>query len=77
MQKPFIKANSKNAAKFLKNFIKKDAFPIKSIQVDEGIEFMKYFETTSPKINGNVNRMNRIITAEFLHEALEDSLVIY
>ncbi len=28
----------------------------------------------SPKINGNVERMNRIITEEFLHETLEDSL---
>ncbi len=50
---------------------------------------MKDFETTceelkiplfvlppaSPKINGNVERMNRIITEEFLHETLEDSLV--
>lgn len=87
---PFIKANSKNAAKFLKNFIKNAAFPIKSIQVDGGSEFMKDFEATceelniplfvlppaSPKIKGNVKRMNRIITEEFLHETIEDSLVV-
>ncbi len=29
----------------------------------------------SPKINGNV--VNRIITEEFLHETLEDFLVVY
>ena len=76
---PFIKANSKNVAKFLKNFIKKAAFPIKSIQVGGGSEFMKDFESTceelkiplfvlppaSPKINGNVERMDRIIKQNF------------
>ena len=33
------------------------------------------FQPASPKINGNV--VNRIITEEFLHETLEDSLVVY
>ena len=86
---PFLKANSKNAAKFLRHVIKNAVFPVKSIQVDGGSEFMKEFESTceelhiplfvlppaSPKINGNVERMNRIITEEFLQDTLEDSLV--
>ena len=72
----------------MRHVIKNAVFPIKSIQVDGGSEFMKEFESTceelniplfvlspaSPKINGNVERMNRIITEEFLHDTLEDSL---
>ena len=84
----YSKANSKNAAKFLREVIKNAKFPIKSIQVDGGSEFMKEFEETckelniplyvlppaSPKINGNVERANRTITEEFFSKTLADSL---
>ena len=42
----YSKANSKNAAKFLREVIKNAKFPIKSIQVDGGSEFMKEIEYT-------------------------------
>jgi transposase InsO family protein len=72
--------------KVLKNF----PFPVKSIQVDGGSEFMKYFEDScrrhdiplyvipshKPKYNGRVERSNRIMREEFYSrkDMLEDSL---
>ncbi len=38
---------------------------------------MKDFEKTLPKINRNIERMNRIIIEKFLHEPQGDSLIVY
>jgi putative transposase len=75
----YTNATSFSARSFLQNCIKKMPFKIKSIQVDGGSEFMKYFEEecshqsiplyvlppASPKYNGNVERSNRIFREEF------------
>jgi transposase len=76
----YSNANSHSAMKFLEEKVIKDfPFPIKSIQVDGGSEFMKYFEDSCrrqdiplyvlppsrPKYNGRVERSNRILREEF------------
>ena len=72
-------AGSLNAKRFLDSLIKKLPFPIKSIQVDGGSEFMKNFEDAcnaygielfvipprTPELNGNVERANRTLRYEF------------
>jgi transposase InsO family protein len=73
-------ATSKNARDFLLNhLIPSLPFGVKSIQVDGGSEFRKYFEETckelkiplfvlppySPKYNGRIERSNRTIREEF------------
>lgn len=72
-------ASSKNAKNFLQQLIADAPFPIKSIQVDGGAEFMKDFELEcekngiplfvlpprSPKYNGNVERANGVTRDEF------------
>ena len=73
-------ATSKNAKDFLINhLIPTLPFNIKSIQVDGGSEFRKYFEEVckelniplfvlppySPKYNGRIERSNRTIREEF------------
>ena len=64
-------------------------FPIKSIQVDGGSEFMKYFEEecrklniqlfvlppSRPQWNGGVERSNRIFREEFWHQNLNSSSI--
>ena len=42
----YSKANSANATKFLKELIENASYKVRSIQVDEGSEFMKDFEDT-------------------------------
>ena len=81
VSKSYSSANSKNAKEFLiNNVLKKFPFRIKSIQVDGGSEFMKYFEEgcrennielyvlppRSPKYNGRIERFNRIVRDELL-----------
>jgi transposase InsO family protein len=77
----YINADSKTAARFLEKVIAEMPFPIKSIQVDGGSEFMKDFESLcairqiplhvlpprSPKLNGNVERTNGTFRYEFYH----------
>lgn len=72
-------ATSQAGAKFLKKVIEEMPFPIKSIQVDGGSEFMGEFEKAckdhnielfvlppkKPKYNGCVERSNRIFREEF------------
>lgn len=72
-------ATSAAAAKFLKKIIKELPFPVKSVQVDGGSEFMKDFEEacsslqiplyvlppSRPQYNGGVERGNRIFREEF------------
>jgi len=72
-------AGSLNAKRFLEFLIKKLPFPIKSIQVDGGSEFMKNFEDAckeygielfvipprTPELNGHVERANRTLRYEF------------
>lgn len=72
-------ATSRSAAKFLRKVVKDMPFPIKSIQVDGGSEFMKYFEEECeklnielfvlppkrPQYNGGVERSNRTFREEF------------
>lgn len=73
------KATSSAALKFLHKVIKEMPFPVKSIQVDGGSEFMKYFEEgcqksnialyvlppSRPQYNGGVERGNRTFREEF------------
>jgi transposase len=72
-------ATSAAAAKFLRKVIADMPFPIQSVQVDGGSEFMKDFETACQKLNiplfvlppsrpqwnGGVERGNRIFREEF------------
>ena len=71
-------ATSTAAAKFLRKLVKELPFPVKSIQVDGGSEFMKDFEEeckrlniplfvlppSRPQWNGGVERSNRIFREE-------------
>ena len=86
----YSRARSKDAAKFLKELVKKAPYKILSIQVDGGSEFMKEFEEAcedlgielfvlppaSPKYNGGVERANRILREEFYEnpKLLADSI---
>lgn len=79
-------ATSKNAADFLEHMKRKFPFPIRSVQVDGGSEFMADFEKAcsnhniplfvlpprSPEYNGNVERSNG--TAKYEFYAQYDSL---
>lgn len=82
-------ATSKAASRFLRKVIKDMPFPIKSIQVDGGSEFMKFFEEECRKLNiqlfvlppkrpqwnGGVERGNRIFREEFWHQDLNSSSI--
>lgn len=75
----YKEANSRNAADFLEHMKHKFPFPIVSIQVDGGSEFMADFEKAcsrdniplfvlpprSPEYNGNVERSNGTAKYEF------------
>ena len=72
-------ATSNAAAKFLRKVIEEMPFKVKSVQVDGGSEFMKYFEEecqklgvelfvlppSRPQWNGGVERGNRTFREEF------------
>lgn len=78
----YTQATSTVAAKFLKQMRAQMPFPIRSIQVDGGSEFMKDFETAceaeniqlyvlppkSPKYNGCVERRNATFKYEFYYQ---------
>ncbi len=85
----YSNATSQSAKKFLEELIAKFPFPIISIQVDGGSEFMGDFEAVcavlnlelivlplaSPKKSGGVERGNRIFREEFYARSLlSDSL---
>ena len=75
----YQEATSKNAADFLEYMQHSFPFPIQSIQVDGGSEFMAFFENAckqakiplfvlpprSPELNGNVERGNGTAKYEF------------
>ncbi len=75
----YQEATSKNAADFLEHIKQELPFPIRSIQVDGGAEFMAYFENACkkakiplfvlpprcPELNGNVERNNGTAKYEF------------
>jgi len=77
--KAFKSATARNARDFLDRLIEKCPFPIRAIQVDGGSEFKAEFENAcqakdirlfalpprSPKLNGQVERVNRSYTEEF------------
>jgi transposase len=83
-------SKSASAAKFLNHVINAMPFPIKSIQVDGGSEFMRNFESECaklnialyvlppkrPQYNGGVERGNRTFREEFYarRDLLADSL---
>ena len=85
----YNKANSANAAKFLKELNENIPYEIKSIQVDGGSEFMDEFEKAckeldiplfvlppaKPTYNGKVERSNRIFREEFYEDLTEDTIV--
>lgn len=78
----YREANSRNAADFLEHMKQMFPFPIRSIQVDGGAEFMGEFEKAaatsniplwvlpprSPEYNGNVERGNGTAKYEFYHQ---------
>lgn len=80
----YDRATSTAAASFLTKLLAQSPFPIESIQVDGGSEFMAAFETAcqqhgialyvlppkSPKLNGTVERMQETWRGEF-YEAYE------
>lgn len=86
----YSNAKSSSAKRFLLDFIKQAPFPIQSIQVDGGSEFMAEFEDAcaalniplivlppkKPEYNGGVERGNRTFREEFYTRAdlLEDSI---
>jgi len=77
--KCYSQATSRHAKKFLEELIEQAPFPIESIQVDGGSEFMRHFEEACeelgialyvlpprrPQYNGGVERGNRIFREEF------------
>jgi len=79
VQKIYRQATSNNSEDFLKIIIQKMPFPIISIQVDGGSEFMSVFEQAcaqkaiplfvlppySPQLNGGVERCNGTFRYEF------------
>jgi len=86
----YSNATAKSAKRFLVELMEICPFPITSIQVDGGSEFMADFESASrelglelfvlppakPKYNGGVERGNRIFREEFYarNDVLADSL---
>ena len=86
----FSNATAKSAKRFLLDFVEQAPFPILSIQVDGGSEFMAEFEEAcaelgiplivlppkKPEYNGGVERGNRIFREEFYNRSdlLEDSV---
>ena len=84
VSKTYWQATSHNAENFLRFLIKKMPFPITSVQVDGGSEFMGDFEKAckkmnillfvlppySPQLNGGIERANRTFRYEFY--ALKD-----
>lgn len=83
----YRKATAANAAQFLRYMISKFPFPITSIQVDGGSEFMGEFEALckelgialyvlpprSPEYNGCVERSNGTVKTEFYSQYEGDS----
>jgi len=86
----FSHAKASSAKRFLLDFVNRAPFPVESVQVDGGSEFMAEFEDTcaqlkiplivlppkKPEYNGGVERGNRIFREEFYNRAdlLEDSV---
>ena len=86
----YSNAKATSAKKFLKELIQVAPYPIKSVQVDGGSEFMAEFETecerlklklevlppSKPTYNGGVERANRTFREEFYDEpeVLADSI---
>lgn len=85
VSKTYWQATSHNAENFLRFLVKEMPFPVKSVQVDGGSEFMGDFEKAckkmnislfvlppySPQLNGGVERVNGTFRYEFY--ALQDS----
>jgi transposase InsO family protein len=86
----YSNATAKSAKRFLLEFVKESPFPILSIQVDGGSEFMAEFEEAcaelciplivlppkKPEYNGGVERGNRTFREEFYNRSdlLDDSV---
>lgn len=86
----FSSAKASSAKRFLIDFVDRAPFPIESVQVDGGSEFMAEFEDTcatlniplivlppkKPEYNGGVERGNRTFREEFYNRSdlLEDSV---
>ena len=86
----YSNAKATSARKFLKELIQVAPYPIKSVQVDGGSEFMAEFETecerlklklevlppSKPTYNGGVERANRTFREDFYDEpeVLADSI---
>lgn len=85
----YTKADSKTAAKFLREFVEHARYKIISIQVDGGSEFKDVFDKTcaelniplevlppsKPQYNGCVERSNKTLREEFYAFCKEDSIM--
>ena len=85
----YCKANSANAAKFLRELVENVPYKVRSIQVDGGSEFMKNFENAckelgiplfvlppaKPTYNGKIERSNRTFREEFYADLTKDTIV--
>lgn len=85
----YTKADSKTAAKFLREFVEYTRYKITSIQVDGGPEFKGDFDKacadlkiplevlppSKPQYNGCVERSNKTLREEFYAFCKEDSIV--
>ena len=85
----YCKANSANAAEFLRELVENVPYKVCSIQVDGGSEFMKNFEhackelgiplfvlpSAKPTYNSRIERSNRTFREEFYADLNEDAIV--
>jgi len=81
---PYKHLNSQNTVDFMKKLLFVAPFPIKSVQTDNGLEFLGDFDAylkrrgvthlftypRCPKINGVIERFNRTIQEDFLDHNL-------
>ena len=82
----YSKANSANAAKFLKELVENAPYKVRSIQVDGGFWIRERFRKclqgivfvlspAKPTYNGKIERSNRVFREEFYADLSENTIV--